>query len=90
MYDISRFLWKNRVLVIYTPSYTYHKYLKTINKLRKKRNLKALYKRNIQIEVVLKNDFHIDLIALNGTVHERYPKLRISKIIETVDSMSYL
>ncbi len=81
-------MWGSNVLVIYTPSYTYHRYLKAIGKLNQKHNLKRLYKRDIYIQVVLKNDFHIDLLYFDGTIHERYRKISMDRIVKDIDMMS--
>ena len=85
--DLSKYTWKNRLLLIQTPSYSNKKYIKT--KQIYEDNIKDFHKRFIKLITHKKKDFEFQilLIGFDGDVKENYTKLLPSTVFKSVDSM---
>lgn len=85
MYD--KFINKNRLLVIYTPSYKNEKY--KLAKEKYEDNIKEFHKRFIKliVNVNKNNKFEIHLIGFDGTVKKKYKTINKKDIFTLVDNM---
>lgn len=85
--DISKYKWKNRILLVETSSYKDDKYLYTKNIYEK--NLKEFHKRYIKMLTKRRKDykFKISLIGFDGNVKSVFIKLVPNKIYNIVDKM---
>lgn len=85
MYD--KFINKNRLLIIYTPSYKNEKY--KLAKQKYEDNIKEFHKRFIKLIVNLNkdNNFNIHLIGFDGNIKKKYNSINKKEIFTLVDNM---
>ena len=85
--NLKKYKWKNRLILVETPSYKNIQYLKS--KLVYQKYIKEFHKRFVKF-ITLKNpnsEFKIKLIGFDGKIKAKYNKLSYKKIVNLIDSM---
>lgn len=89
---LQKYKWKNRLLIITTPSYKQREYIKIKNIYNK--YIKIFHKRYIKLLTIKSksNNINIYLLGFNGKVMKQYKKINYKSIIKICDKykISYL
>ena len=85
--QLKKYRWKNRLIVVDTPSYKNEDYLKT-KKIYEK-NIKRFHKRFIKLISNRNKDnkFKINLIGFDGLIKKKFNILEPEEIFKIVDKM---
>lgn len=82
---LKKYKWKNRILLLETPSYNDNNYSEAKNKYEN--NLYEFQKRYVKLLTTLKNNFDIKLIGFDGKIKKKYNKIEIKQIFKDIDNM---
>ena len=85
--NLKKYLWKNRLIFIETPSYKNVDYLKA--RLIYQKNIKEFHKRFVKLITNRSKDlnFSIKLIGFDGTIKKTYQQIKPKKIFKLIDNM---
>lgn len=84
--SLQSYKWKNRILLVKTPSYNYPQYLEV--KTVYKNNMYAFHKRYVKMVTQIKKEFSISLIGFDGKVKKNYKSLNnLSAFFKFIDDM---
>jgi hypothetical protein len=83
--SLKKYKWKNRILLVETPSYKKKRYIKTINIFKK--NIYNFHKRYVKFISKKGLEFKIKLIGFDGGVKMIMEELNPKKVFNTIDDM---
>lgn len=82
---MDKYKWKNRILVIYTPSLNNSSYIEAVNEYFKYKNL--FDNKKVLLFYKLRDTFKIYLYGLDGELKHKYNKMDVDKIINDINAM---